>query len=162
MLLHDGVELDGNLLAVQAKKGPKGGGRKIEAAIDSGAVDAVANPRDFPDARVVPTPESKRGEEWVCAGGKGIPKLGRMTINFKTDEGKEMKISMKAGAVNKTLIGANKLIDAGYEVYLNKDPKIIHAKTREVIPLKRKGGMFIMNMWIPVGNEAGHFGRQGS
>ena len=73
-----------------------------------------------------------------------------------------MKISMKAGAVNKTLIGANKLIDAGYEVYLNKGPKTVHCKTREIIQLKRKCGMFIMNMWLPIGNETGHFGRQGS
>ena len=55
-------------MAMHAKR-PKSGAtrRKIEAAVDSGAVGAVVKPRNFPEAVVTPTAESQCGEEWVCA-----------------------------------------------------------------------------------------------
>ena len=59
----------------------------MEAAVDSGAIDIVANPRDFPGARIEETEESKKGETWTCAGGKTIPKLGAMCVNWVTEKG---------------------------------------------------------------------------
>ena len=156
-------EEEGTLMAVQARRSKAGGlWRKIEAAIDSGAVDAVANPRDFPEAIIKPTAESRRGDQWVCAGGKEIPKMGRMNIAFKTETGKEMKMSIKAGPVNKTLIAVSKLVEAGYEVYLTKRPRIVNPKTKEEITLHRKGGMFILPIWVRVPVSEQGFTRQGS
>ena len=49
-----------------------------EAAVDSGAVDCVANKKRFPHLPITPTPESIKGESWTCAGGKKLPKEGEV------------------------------------------------------------------------------------
>ena len=38
-------------------------------------------------------------------------------------------MTLKAGAVNKPLLGVGRLIEAGYEVYLTKHPNIVNVKT---------------------------------
>ena len=145
----------------------KQGWKKIEAAVDSGATDAVADPAEFPGVEIEETEESKRGEEWTCAAGSSIPKLGRMKVDFWTKEGVRKKMMIKACKVNKTLIGASRLNEAGYDVILNKlNPRLVNLKTKEVIQLRRKNGMYILDMWIQTPwNEAKNteddFHRQG-
>ena len=56
--------------------------KKLEAAVDSAAVDNVGNPREFPGVEVTESIESKSEDpninSWIGAGGDGIPKLGEM------------------------------------------------------------------------------------
>ena len=111
--------------------------KKVEAAVDSGAVDTVANPKDFPTCRVKETPESKRAECWIGAGGDDIPKPGNMHINCVTDEGRQMMMSAKAGKVNKTLLSASRLNEAGYDVQLTSRPCIKYVKAGERIAVKK-------------------------
>ena len=91
--------------------------------MDSGAVDVVANPKDFPGVKSIPTTESKRGGTWVCVGGRTNETLGKMDVEFRTESGRRMSTARKAGAVNKTLIGVGRLIEAGYGVVLTKHPR---------------------------------------
>ena len=60
---------------------------KIEAAVDSGAVDIVGNPDDFPGIPVEQTEESKNGDYWVGPGGARVIKEGEMRVNWETDWG---------------------------------------------------------------------------
>jgi len=62
---------------------------KEEAAVDSGAVDCVANRDRFPHLEVFDTPESLRGEHWTSAGGNHIKKEGEVRVNWFTDDGQE-------------------------------------------------------------------------
>ena len=73
-----------------------------------------------------------------------------------------MKMKTKAGNVKQTLLSASKLNDAGYDVQLNSRPKLKHLKTGEEIPRVKKGGMYILTMWIQVNVNEGDFHRQGS
>ena len=90
-----------------------------------------------------------------------------MKVDFWTKEGVRKKMMIKAGKVNKTLIGASRLNEAGYDVILNKlNPRLVNLKTKEVIQLRRKNGMYILDMWIQTPwNEANNteddFHRQG-
>ena len=148
--------------------------KKVEAAVDSGACDNVGNPRDFPGAEVKDTEESKSDDpkinSWIGAGGDGIPKLGEMKIPFVTDEGKKVRMRIKAGDVNKTLISVSRLQEAGFDTNLTQYPHLRNTKTGEKIHLIKKGGMFILTMWIKIGEETipnknkekeKTFGRQG-
>ncbi len=131
--------------------------KKVEAAIDSGAVDIVANPKDFPGVTVEPTEESRNGEHWVCAGGKRIPKLGKIKLEWWTDSGAKKRTTAQAGAVQRTLISASRLNEAGYEAYLTKNrPRLVSTKTGETIELKKRGGMFILDMWVRIPTNAGN------
>ena len=131
--------------------------KKIEAAVDSGACDNVGNPRDFPGIEVKGTAESKSDDpkvnSWVGAGGDGIPKLGEMKIPCVTHEGKKVVLRIKAGDVNKTLISVSRLQEAGFDTNFTKHPHLRNTKTGEKIHLMKKGGMFILTMWIKIGEE---------
>lgn len=137
----------------------------MEAAIDSGAIDTVGNPSDFPgDVAVRPTVESKRDECWIAANGEESPKLGSMTVEFglmkeggagkkpRQSDMKLMRMTMKAGTANKTLIPASKLMEQGFETTLTKQPPphLRNVKTGETIHLARKKGMYILEMWFKV------------
>ena len=123
----------------------------------SGAVDSVGNPREFPGVELRETEESRSDDEkinsWIGAGGDSIPKLGEMKVPFVTDEGKSARMRIKAGDVNKTLISVSRLQEAGFDTNLTKNPHLRNNKTGERIALKKKGGMFILTMWIKIGED---------
>ena len=94
--------------------------------------------------------------------------MGEMKVPFVTDEGRGMKMRIKAGDVNKTLISVSRLQDAGFDTNLTKkNPHIRHERTGERIRLIKKGGMFILPMWLKIGegsnlaNGDSPFTRQG-
>ena len=123
----------------------------MEAAVDTACVDHVANPKEFPGLELIETAESKRGDSWTAAGGSPIAKLGEVKIPWKTDKGVTHGIVVKAGDVGKTLLSGDKLLDAGYDIILNKrNPRLVHQNTKEVISLERRNRMFIMKMWVKV------------
>ena len=121
----------------------------VEAAVDTACVDHIVNPKDFEGLELIETPESKRGDSWTAAGGAAIPKLGEMKIPWRTDSGVTHGVIAKAGNVSKTLLSGDRLIEAGYDIILNKkNPRLVHQNTREVIQLERRNRMFIMKMWV--------------
>ena len=124
---------------------------EIEAAIDTACVDNVVNPKDFPGIELFETDESKRGDSWTAAGGSAIKKLGEMKIPWQTETGSKHGLRAKAGAVGKTLISGDRLLEAGYAVILNRrNPRLLHETTKEVIKLERRNRMFLMKMWVRV------------
>ena len=135
---------------------------KEEAAVDSGAVDCVANRKTFHHLAVTATPESIKGESWTCAGGKKLPKEGEVILEWYTDTGEMQKTSLKIGNVSRTLISVDKLLERGNDVILSKaNPRIV-TKNGKIIKLKRKNGMFILDMWYKVPTNGQVFTRQGS
>ena len=137
-----------------------------EAAVDSGAVDCVANEHEFGHLEILPTPESIRGECWTCAGGKQIKKQGEVHLDFFTNEGHAHKVKMKIGKVSRTLISADKLLDKGSDVVLSKTNPRIQTRGGQVVKLRRRGGMFLLDMWVKMPKSkmpnASVFTRQGS
>ena len=76
-----------------------------------------------------------------------------MIVPFWTKEGIKKKMMIKAGKVKKTLIGVNRLNEAGNDVILNtSNPRIMNAKTKECINLRRNNGMYILDMYIWIGD----------
>ena len=76
-----------------------------------------------------------------------------MKIPFVTNEGKRVIMRIKAGDVNKTLISVSRLQEAGFDTNLTKHPHLRSTKTGERINLINKGGMFILTMWIKIGDD---------
>ena len=163
MLLGDGVVAEANYI-MACQDDPNFKWVKEEAAVDSGAIDCVANADRFPHLKVMETAESRRGDCWTCAGGKSIKKEGEVEVEWTTNEGLEQKVKIKIGKVNRTLISVDKLLERGHEVILSrKSPRII-TQNGQVITLRRKFGMFLLDMWhkVPVKSSASVFTRQGS
>lgn len=130
------------------KKGEASMWEKIEAAVDSAAVDCVMPWQILPHIRTVPSDRSRTGRHYVAANNQEIKNRGQRKIRFTTEEGQTKTIGFQSAEVSRTLISVDKLNEAGCEVVLNKrNPRIITTKG-EVIKLRRKGGVFVLNMWI--------------
>ena len=77
--------------------------------------------------------------------------MGEMKIPWKSDLGVTHGLTAKAGNVSKILLSGDRLLDAGYDIILNKrNPRMVHQTTRETIKLERRGRMFLMKMWVRV------------
>ena len=142
---------------------------RVEAAVDSAAVDNVMPYKMFPHIPTKPSPRSIAGKHYVAANDIEIRNFGQRRIKFKTDDGAQKNIVFQSAEVGRCLISVDKLNDAGCDVVLKKkDPKIITSKG-EVIKLKKKNGVFVMTMWIKINEESNNmdideaqgFNRQG-
>ena len=151
----ESLKSSGATLAAMENKGPRW--IKIEAAVDSGAVDPVINQEEVvPHLQVMPTDESERGETWTAAGGHEIKKMGEVVVPWMTNHGTMKRSRFKVGKVSRTLISVSRLNECGYEAILSKWwPRLIHHRSRETIPLRNVRGMFIIDMWIQVPGNTG-------
>ena len=72
-----------------------------------------------------------------------------MGVDFVTGGGLNLRLNMKAGAVQRTRVAASRLTEAGYDVILNKrKPRLVNQKSRREILAVRKEGMFVKNLWL--------------
>ncbi len=140
----------------------RSGGRVVEAVVDSGAVHCVAPPRLFP-GKVVPSAWSRAGRGYRAANGTGIKNLGQVDVPFATAEGQKCKIQFQVAEVEQALLSVSCLTSAGNLVQLgDSDGNVVNLKTGRTIALERRGGVYIMKMFIPDAAAPLPFGRQGA
>ena len=156
-LLGDSEALLG---AVAGEK--RSGGRIVEAVVDSGAVHSVTPPGLFP-GKVVPSPWSRAGRGYRAANGTAIKNLGQIDVPFATAEGHRCKMALQVAEVEQPLLSVSQLTSAGNFVQLgDSDGKVVNLITGRSIALERRGGVYIMKMFIPDAAAPLPFGRQGA
>ena len=74
--------------------------------------------------------------------------MGERTVGFSTNEGQQKKIKFQVADINKILISVDKLVDAGNAVHLDRKAPRIVTPNGDNIPLRRKDGVFVLDMWI--------------
>ena len=138
---------DPKVLGVKAEG--KEGMRLVEAVVDSGAEGSVAQPNHFP-GDLLPSAMSESGENFRAANGTPIPNLGQKDVDFCVDEGYDCGITFQcAEKIDRPLIAVTQLCDAGNDVFLGKTSgKIVNQRTRKAIHLLRRGGTYILRMWV--------------
>ena len=135
-------------------------GRMIEAVIDSGAEESVAPPGVFPGP-VTPSAMSRAGLKYKAANGSRIPNLGQQKVLFRPSEGHTCGMPFQVAEVERPLIAVSQLAAAGNEVTLDKNDGVIRCKgTGRTIKLERKGGVYILRMWV-ASSGASDFTRPG-
>jgi hypothetical protein len=155
LLTDDAEELLG------AVTGDTRGGRVVEAVVDSGAVHSVAPPGCFPGA-VKPSPWSRAGRGYRAANGTGIKNLGQVNVPFGTREGHKCQIPFQVAEVEQPLLSVAHLTAAGNRCELgHTDGRIVNLATGRSIALERRGGVYIMRMFLPDA-AAQPFGWQGA
>ena len=139
-------------------KGYKNGWRMISAVVDSGAVRPVLPSDVSLEIKVEDTAESRSGHSFSGAGknGKPIPNLGQVKFVGVTMEGHKRQMTWTVASVRKPLISVSKLEDAGNDVTFGKDPRIVNAKTGQVTKMRRQGGVYVVDLWVKVGNSGGY------
>ena len=145
LLVGDGGDSDELIGAVA---GETRSGRIVEAVIDSGAVHSVTPPKLFP-GRVDLSPWSRAGRGYRAANGTRIENLGQMQVPFGTAEGHRCKIPFQVADVEQPLISVAHLTAAGNRVELgDTDGRVLNVLSGRTIGLQRRGGVYIMKMFI--------------
>jgi hypothetical protein len=136
------------------------GSKLVEAVVDSGAADSVVPPGMFA-GKVVPSEMSKSGRRYSGPNGSPIDNLGEVAASFRVDEGFKCGLRMQVANVQRPLIAASQLSAGGNRVVLEEHGgSITNVKTGRQIKIHRKGGVYVLNMWIS-SSEASSFPRQG-
>jgi hypothetical protein len=136
------------------------GGRVIEAVVDSGAVHSVTPPGLFPGP-TVPSPWSRAGRGYRAANGTAIANLGQVAVKFSTAEGDRCAIPFQVAQVDQPLLSVAHLTSAGNRVELgHASGRVINLATGREIALERRGGVYIMRMYIAGGSVPAPFRRQ--
>ncbi len=158
-LLTDDAE---ELLA--AVSGDAGAGQVVEAVVDSGAVHSVTPPGWFPGP-TVSSAWSRAGRGYRAANGTAIKNLGQVTVKFATAAGDRCSIPFQVAEVEQPLLSVAHLTSAGNRVELGHDSgRVVNLTTGRAIALERRGGVYIMRMFIAngVAPVPAPFGRQGA
>ncbi len=156
LLVDDADEL---LCAVS---GDATGGKVVEAVVDSGAVHSVTPPGFFP-GRMVPSAWSKAGRGYRAANGTGIKNLGQIAVRFATAEGDKCSIPFQVAEVDQPLLSVAHLTAAGNRVELgHTDGRIVNITSGRSIALERRGGVYIMKMFLADPVLPAPFRRQGA
>jgi hypothetical protein len=131
---------------------------EVELTADTGACDTVI-PKDLcPNIPIMASLQSLRGMEYEVANGESIPNLGERRCLMWTEHGQSVKnINMQVADVHKALLSLSRCADMGYESRFGRTMgALIDEETGEVIPLKRKGNLYVLRCWL----KAAPFGRQ--
>jgi hypothetical protein len=139
-----GEDLELNALGVKTP-----GAILIEAVVDSGAADPVAKAGTFP-GKVVPSSMSKSGRKYRGPDGTRISNEGEQKVQFATDEGHKCGMVWQIADVERPLIAVSHLSAAGNHVTFTKTGgDIVNVVTGKRIKIQRKGGVYVLRMWIP-------------
>ena len=155
--------------AVYALKEGAGNARKgkrlVRAVVNSGAEMSATPPRTFPSA-VEPSAMSRAGLNFRAANNSPIKNHGQTVVQFCSKEGHQCALPFQVADIERPLISATDLTDAGNDVILRKSyGEIVSCTTGKSIKLLREGGVYILEMWVDApddeGQQASGFTRPG-
>jgi hypothetical protein len=126
------------------------GWTEIEVTIDSGACDTVMPTRLCSHISIAQTEESRRGMEYEVANGETIPNVGeRHCLLMSEDSAHPKRIIFQCADIHKPLLSVSRCADLGYKCVLDDSGgELIDRVSGEVIPLHRRGNLYVMRAWI--------------
>ena len=130
---------------------------QVELTADTGACDTVMPVDMCESIPIVPSLQSIRELKYEVANGEEIPNLGERRCLMWTEHGSApLLINMQVANVHKALLSLSRCADMGFEGRFGRScGALVCEKTGEMIPLERKGNLYVLKAWI----RAAPFGR---
>ena len=98
------------------------GWRCIELLVDSGAVDNVADPQEFPEYSVKPSEGSRAGMNYIAANKGKIKNEGEQRlILMPLDESHGFRLKMQSAAVSRPILSVIRVVESGNNVVFRQD-----------------------------------------
>ena len=120
----------------------------VRAIVDSGAEDTVTPPGVFP-SEMVSSPMSRAGRRYRAANGAPIENMGQTMALFTDAKGRACGLPFQVAKVERPLISVTQLSDSGHETLLGRHGGVIrHVASGRSIPLRREGGVYILEMRV--------------
>ena len=131
---------------------------EVELCADTGACDTVMPRKMCTKIPIQPSIQSINLIEYDVASGETIPNLGeRRCVMWTEGASSERQINLQVADVHKPLLSLSRCADMGFESRFGRVAgALIDEETGEVIPLQRKGNLYVLKCWI----KAAPFGRQ--
>ena len=157
-------------LSMIVKKEPKevsnfecrGSEEFLEATIDSGASDSVANAKHASRCRVVPSSGSRGGVRYISASGNVIDNEGEKHVQVETVGGQKRTLKLQIADVTRVLLSVSKICDAGNTVTFTKEGgTITNLVSGQKDHFDRRDDVYRMKFKI-VGDGASVFTRPGN
>ena len=118
----------------------------MEMAVDSGASATVISYDVLP---TIPAEGPNPDIQYVIGDGTKIHHMGTNTFTAHMDNGQVRKLTATVTEVNKCLLSVSNIVAAGSRVGIDDSGSYIESKaTGKVIPLERRGGMYVLKMWV--------------
>ena len=137
-----------------------GGGEwiQVEFCADTGACDTVMPRSLCGNIPITPSLQSLNLMEYEVADGHTIPNLGERKCLMWTEGAEhERPINVQVADVHKALLSLSRCADMGFESRFGRIAgALIDEETEEVIPLERKGNLYVLKCWV----RAAPFGGQ--
>ena len=131
---------------------------EVELCADTGACDTVIPRKMCQGIAITPSLQSMQCMEYEVADGNTIPNLGERRCVMWTDGATDPRhINLQVADVHKALLSMSRCADMGFESRFGRVAgALIDEESGEVIPLQRKGNLYVLKCWL----RAAPFGRQ--
>ena len=103
----------------------------------------------LPGIETKPGEGTRRGVQYELASGDRIPNLGEKNFTAFGDEGQARNIKAQVCDVNKPLMSVSKMVQANNTIVFSKRGSYIEDDfTKERLPLREHGGMYMLKLWV--------------
>ena len=146
--------------AMLCSTGPSGESEEwieVELTADTGACDTVMPRAMASHIPIQASLQSLKAMMYEVADGNEIPNLGERRCLMWTEHASEArKINLQVADVHKALLSLSRCADMGFESRFGRRAgALIDEESGEVIPLQRKGNLYVLKCWL----KAAPFGR---
>ena len=116
-----------------------------------------------PEVPIVPGAASQQGVVYNTADGHELANLGEQNVCFKTAEGHDCTHTWQVADVKRPLLSVTALTSKGCKVaFTHQGGEIRSPDGTRVTRFGRKRGVYVLDIWVPVGPPAAPFTRQGA
>ena len=136
---------------------------EIEVALDSGCCEHVLDIVDAPGYinSILPSPGSRRGQQFVVGNGQRIANEGQVEISMATldSDPRFVKSVFQVAEVTRPLISVSRIADRGYDcIFGEHEARAVHRQTGAVAcKFLRDGGLYVAKFKL---KKPEPFGRQ--
>ena len=139
----------------------------VDVAADSGAGDNVASKADAPGYEVKESAASRRGGNFVGAGGHRMKNQGEMLLHMQAPVGEEGQLSpvdamFQVADVCRPLFSVSRICDKGDNkmIFDKRKAVVVSPKGKILCVFRRQGNLYIAQMKVKNPRHPS-FGRQG-
>ena len=119
---------------------------EIDILAHTEAFDTVIPQKLCPGIPIRPSLQSLRGTEFEVADGRSIPNLGERLCLPRTENASQpRRIHMQVADVHKALLSLSRCANMGFDGRFGRSMgALIDGETGEVVPLQRKGNLYVL------------------
>ena len=93
-------------------------------------------------------------KKFLVANGQEMGHYGRKKIKVGGETGSVKTMSFEVTDVTKPLVAVRRIVEKGNEVHFGKECYIRNVHTGERIPMRRKGGSYVIDIDVDIDEES--------